>query len=98
MTEQQLVLAALAYSIFMMITLPTIVPRVYERSSNRPDILRATWCLAGLLPLAPLTPLALPLIFIAPLLAAKGKRRLASLLYIPPILHIVVSVAAAVRN
>ncbi len=75
-----LLAVALAYSVFMAAALPTIVPRLYEPLSRRPEAIRLTWSLASILPLlAALPPLA-PIAVAAAALAYRGRRVPAAIL------------------
>ena len=74
-------LLAVIYSLFTASMLPSIVPLVYEPLSRRPEALRATWALASLLPLTPLSPpVAVPAAIASAALAWRGRRVAATLL------------------
>ncbi len=71
-----LTMATLAYSLFMTLLYP-LLPRLYEQKSSRPDLLRATWSAAAILPLTPLQPLTAPLLPLAAYASHRGWRRAA---------------------
>ena len=67
--------AALIYSLLMALALPSLLPRLLEPLSSRPEALRATWAAAAILPLTPLQPaVGAPVLLAASLLAARGRR------------------------
>ncbi len=69
-------IATLAYSLLMSILYP-LLPRLYENKSSRPDLLRATWSAAAILPLTPVQPLTVPLLFLATYSSYRGWRPVA---------------------
>ena len=74
-----LLYAAAVYSVFMALALPTLLPRLYEPRSRRPEALRLTWAIASCLPLAAAEPATIALAAAAALLAHRGRRWPASL-------------------
>lgn len=93
--QTALVAVATAYSLLMLALFPTLVPRLYEPKSKRPDLLRATWVAAALIPLIPVTPLSLPLLPLSTLLAKRGSRKASLLSTIPAVAHAILILYAA---
>ncbi len=82
-----LLVPSLLYAYFMILSFLLIEPRFYENKSRRPDLLRATWIAAALLPITPITPLTVVILPLAILLAKKGARVAAAIVSLIPLFY-----------
>ena len=74
-----LLAATFAYSLLMTILYAILATRHLEKCSRRPELLRATWAAATLLPLTPLTPTTLALLPVAAMLGYRGNNTLCAI-------------------